>query len=190
MEIRPIDHIEELKDFCCGIQVMDNFIHSGIANSVENHYCIPYALYDDKTILAFFALSFDSLELDSDDKEELQTGISSAGTPNVTFDYQATFFAKPRYPSMDIAYLAVSKDCRGKGIGSTIMDYIIELARNQTLAGCQFLTVEALAIAEYSAVGFYYSCGFAPAEVKKPYKDTIRMFYTLYAKHPKNSKED
>ena len=51
-----------------------------------------------------------------------------------------------------------------------------------TLAGCQFLTVEALATKEYSAVGFYERCGFAPNEVKKPYKDTLRMYMTLYSK--------
>lgn len=180
MEIRRLDNMGELKGFKCGIQVMDDFIHSRLAESVRNHYCTPYALYDDNSMIAFFALSFDSLELDSDDKEELQSGISSTGRPDISDEYEDTFFAKPRYPSMDIAYLAVRQDCRGKGIGSSIVDYIIELARSQKLAGCQFLTVEALAMADYSAVRFYYSCGFAPSEPRKPYKDTLRMFYTLY----------
>lgn len=33
-----------------------------------------------------------------------------------------------------------------------------------------------------TAVGFYESCDFAPSETKKPYKDTLRMYMTLYAK--------
>ena len=41
--------------------------------------------------------------------------------------------------------------------------------------------VEALATSEYSAVGFYERCGFTANEVRKPYKDTLRMFRTLYA---------
>ena len=32
------------------------------------------------------------------------------------------------------------------------------------------------------AVSFYEHCGFTANEVKKPYKDTIRMYMTLYAK--------
>ena len=32
------------------------------------------------------------------------------------------------------------------------------------------------------AVGFYGRCGFTAAEAKKPYKDTLRMYMTLYAK--------
>ena len=57
---------------------------------------------------------------------------------------------------------------------------IADRARSQTFAGCQFLTVEALATSEYSAVGFYQRCGFTANEVRKPYKDTLRMFRTLY----------
>ena len=61
------------------------------------------------------------------------------------------------------------------------MELIADRARSQTFAGCQFLTVEALATSEYSAVGFYQRCGFTANEVRKPYKDTLRMFRTLYA---------
>lgn len=60
-------------------------------------------------MVAVFALSFDSLDLDSDDKEELQMGISTTGTPNIDWNYKDTFYAKPRYPALDIADLAVQK---------------------------------------------------------------------------------
>ena len=109
-------------------------------------------------------------------------GISSVGIPDFDFDYQETFYSKPRYPALDIAYLAVQKKWRGKHIGDFLIKKIADLARTQTLAGCQFLTVEALATKEYSAVGFYDKCGFTPNELKKPYKDTIRMYMPLYIK--------
>ena len=63
----------------------------------------------------------------------------------------------------------------------TFIEMIAKQACKQTFAGCQFLTVEALATNEYSAVGFYQRCGFSANETKKPYKDTLRMFRTLYA---------
>ncbi len=149
--------------------------------SVENHYCSAYVVRYQDEVVAVFALSFDSLDLDADDKEELETGISSTGTPDVDWNYKDTFYAKPRYPALDIAYLAVQKRWRGQGVGSLLINTIAEQARSQTFAGCQFLTVDALATSEYSAVGFYSRCGFTPNEVKKPYKDTLRMFRTLYA---------
>ena len=133
-------------------------------------------------LVAIYALSFDSLDLDSDDKEELMTGVSLTGRPELDWNYQDIFLAKPRYPALDIAYLAVQKSFRGKNIGRSIIKLIVDKARAQDFAGCQFLTVEALATKEYSAVGFYEHCGFTANEVKKPYKDTLRMFRTLFEK--------
>ncbi len=169
-----------LDSFHSGIEEMDTFIHGDFRLSVENHFCQAYTVSLEEEIVALFALSFDSLDLDSDDKGEMQSGISSAGTPNIGLNYQETFYSKPRYPSLDIAYLAVQEKWRDKHIGDFIIQKIADLARSQTLAGCQFLTVEALATSKYSAVGFYDKCGFAPNEFKKPYKDTLRMYMPLY----------
>ena len=178
----PLTDFSLLEGFCSGIESMDSFIRSDFRLSVENHFCEAYVVMLANEVIALFALSFDSLDLDCDDKEELQSGISSAGTPDVEFDYQETFYSKPRYPALDIAYLAVQKKWRGKHVGDFLIKKIADLARTQTLAGCQFLTVEALATNEYSAVGFYDKCGFTPNELKKPYKDTIRMYMPLYIK--------
>ena len=181
-------HISRLEDFDClclfasGVEAMDDFIRNDFRMSVENHYCSAYlAKYEDE-VVAVFALSFDSLDLDIDDKEELDMGMSSTGSPDIDWNYRNTFYAKPRYPALDIAYLAVQEKWRKRGVGSKLIEAIAERARSQNFAGCQFLTVEALATKEYSAVGFYSRCGFTPNELKDPRKDTLRMFRTLYEK--------
>ena len=171
-----------LETFCSGVEAMDKFIQGDFRMSVENHYCSAYGVWYKEELVAIYALSFDSLDLDSDDKEELETGMSSTGTPNVDWNYKETFYAKPRYPALDIAYLAVREEYRGNKVGQSIVEMIADRARSQTFAGCQFLTVEALATSEYSAVGFYQRCGFTANEVRKPYKDTLRMFRTLYGR--------
>lgn len=181
LRVKPLEDFHCLSTFCSGVESMDNFIQTDFLMSVENHYCSAYVVRYQDEVVAVFALSFDSLDLDADDKEELETGISSTGTPDIDWNYKDTFYAKPRYPALDIAYLAVQKKWRGQGVGNLLINTIAEQARSQTFAGCQFLTVEALATSEYSAVGFYSRCGFTPNEVKKPYKDTLRMFRTLYA---------
>ena len=181
LRVDPLEDFHCLKAFCSGVESMDKFIQEDFRLSVENHYCSAYTVKYQEEVVAIFALSFDSLDLDIDDKEELETGLSSTGTPDVEWNYKETFYAKPRYPALDIAYLAVQEKWRGRGVGSLIVETIAKQARSQTFAGCQFLTVEALATNEYSAVGFYSRCGFTPNELRKPYKDTLRMFRTLYA---------
>ena len=181
LDILPLEDFHCLKTFYSGVESMDVFIQGDFRLSVENHYCSAYiGKYNDE-VVAVFALSFDSLDLDSDDKEELMSGISTTRTPDVEWNYKDTFYGKPRYPALDIAYLAVKEEWRGKKIGQYLIEMIAQQARKQSFAGCQFLTVEALATKEYSAVGFYERCGFTANEVRKPYKDTLRMFRTLYA---------
>ncbi|MBO7417490.1 MAG: GNAT family N-acetyltransferase [Bacteroidaceae bacterium] len=178
----PLTDFQCLNTFSSGVESMDKFIRGDFRLSVENHYCQAYVVKLEEDVVAIFALSFDSLDLDPDDKEELQSGFSSTASPDIDYDYQEIFYAKPRYPAMDIAYLAIQEKWKGKHIGDFLIKQIADLARRQTLAGCQFLTVEALATKEYSAVGFYERCGFSPNEVKKPYKDTLRMYMALYSK--------
>ena len=180
LRISPLEDFHCLESFCSGIESMDRFIRGDFRLSVENHYCCAYIVKYGVEVVGVFALSFDSLDLDSDDKDELASGISLTAIPNIDNNYQDIFFAKPRYPALDIAYLAVQEEWRGKGIGHFLILQIADQAKTQNFAGCQFLTVEALATKEYSAVGFYERCGFTSNEMKKPYKDTLRMYRTLY----------
>lgn len=182
MKISRISDAQVLADFRCGISSMDEFIQNGLQLSMDHGYCITYVVCDGEKIAAMFALSFDSVDLDADDREELSLGISSTGTPSVSFDYEETFYSKRRYPALDIAYLAVSVDYKGKHLGAALINEISRMAIEQCFAGCQFLSVEALKTKEYSAVGFYDKCGFAPNELPNPNKDTLRMIKTLRTK--------
>lgn len=180
LKIKHLSDVAEIATFECGVPQMDKFLHTTFIDSVENHYCNAYTVTDGEEIVAVFALSFDSLELDDDDIEEMIEGISSTSLPDVTPQYLDVFKCKRHYPAMEITYLAVSEKYRGNHIGSAIIRVIANKAKEQDLAGCQFLTVEALKTEPYSAVGFYYKCHFAPCEMPNANKDTLRMFFTLF----------
>jgi len=181
LSIRPLKDVSSLKDFHCGIQAMDGFIHSGLEDSMKNHYCNAYSVHFGEEVVAMFALSFDSLELDSDSLEEMNEGFS-CNKPEMSKGYIDTFLSKHHYPALEIAYLAVEEKYRRQGMGKSIVNAIAEMAQNQNMAGCMFLTVEAYIEKDYSAVPFYYSCRFEPCEFKKPNKETLRMFRAIYPK--------
>lgn len=183
LTIRILDNVSQLDDFNCGIKAMDDFIHSGLANSVRNHYCNLYSVTLDNEIVAMFSLSFDSLELDLDSLEEILDNLSSSNKPNLSSNYVDTFLSKHHYPALEISYLAVKENYRRKGIGKAVVDSIAEMAQRQKTAGCMFLTVEAYIEEDYSAVPFYNACHFEPCEYKKPDKETLRMFRTLFPKN-------
>ena len=89
---------------------------------------------------------------------------------------------KKHYPALEISYLAVDKKYQKQGIGEYIVEQIVWKAQAQSFAGCQFITVEALKLKDYSAVAFYDKCHFSSCEYPKPNKDTLRMFRTLFPK--------
>lgn len=129
LRVKPLHDFHCLETFCSGVESMDIFIRNDFRMSVENHYCAAYVVTYQDEVVAVFALSFDSLDLDSDDKEELEVGISSTGTPDVDWNYKDTFYSKPRYPALDIAYLAVQEKWRGQGVRHLLVDTIAEQAR-------------------------------------------------------------
>lgn len=181
IRIQQVGSADCFKSFFCGVNVMDDFIHNGLDLSVKNNYCKLYRVSLLDKAVALFALTFDSLYLDTDDKEDL----IQFNTLNLSKDYSETFWSKRHYPAMEISYLAVAKDCRGSGLGSLLVAEIARRVISQTLGGCQFLTVEALACNKWgsdnNAVGFYLKQNFIPCEYPNPAKSTLRMFRPLYS---------
>lgn len=80
---------------------------------------------------------------------------------------------------MTITYLAVSRKYQSLKIGSTLVDFIANIARNQKVSGCVFLTVNALHTADYSAVSFYEKNHFAKL-TPVPQLDIWPMYQTLW----------
>lgn len=181
IEISVLDDDVCLKSFATGINAMDRFIQNDFWMSIKNHYCIAYSVKYRNELIALFALSFDSLDLDVDDKDDLMSGMLPAGFLDMDKEYEETFLGKSHYPALDIAYLAVKENHRKKGMGRLLIDAISQKARSQSFAGCLFLTVDAYVTKDYSAVGFYNRCGFTPSELPNPNKDTLRMYLPLYS---------
>lgn len=182
MKTYKLADIEELKDFQCGIEDMDEFIHSKLKYSIDSHFCVPYVLKDDNEIVAFYALCNDSLVFPQDYFDDFMDGYSYSRKPTLPFDYLEIFKNKQHYPATDIAYFAVSKKYQSKGLGSALLQDIVNRIKLQNFSGCQFVVVDALVTPTYSAIPFYSRNGFDVCEDKKTYKDCVRMYRVLYPK--------
>lgn len=179
LKVELTDSTRELGLFCCGVKAMDDFIHGKLESCVKNSFCKLYVVKgENEEVVALFALSFDSLRLDNDDKDDLLKEFAGTTTPHLTKEYDEMFWTKAHYPALEIAYLAVDKKFQKRHIGRDIIETIVDKAQNQTFAGCQFLTVDAYCTKEYNAVPFYQKCGFANIDIV-PIFDTVRMYRNL-----------
>lgn len=178
VRITQVDSTKSFISFSCGVDDMDSFIHKELQLSVRNGFCRLYRVTMDGSVVALFALTFDSLYLDYEDKQDLM----QLSNINIGRYYSETFWNKHHYPALEISYFAVAKSMHHRGLGAFLIETISHKAATQSFAGCQFLTVEALINRQtsYNAVGFYQKQNFRPCEYLNPLKGTLRMFRPLY----------
>lgn len=165
---------DALKSFECGIKEMDHFIHHRLAEFLVDHKNQLFVVRDvQNVVVAMFVLSEGYFFDDSKAFEDMP----AYGKPFAILDKVTgtTKFTK-RYSTVEIEYLAVSKDLRGSHIGTSIIQAIANLAKSQST---QFVTVDAYCTMDYSAVPFYQKCNFKVLENQDRTYDTVRMLYVV-----------
>lgn len=180
-EISVLTDYSILEDFTCGIESLDEFIHTKLKVYSDNHYCVTYWVknsYND-SIIAVFSLSFDSIDIDEDLFDDMRDGASSTSLPDVDEIYREEFESKFVYPALEISFLAVNCKYQNKGIGSEIVEEIANKARSQLLGGCIFLSVKAMHNINYSTLEFYKKCKFS-IQTPVPNKGIWPMFRTIW----------
>lgn len=157
--IERVDDTSALSNFYCGLPSMDKFIHDaekGLNEYVRLGLTKLRIVRSGKEIVAIFALSKGTLVLSSFDWRKLdKDGLKISAD---------IFDTKDTYPSIEIDYLAVSKNWRNKGIGHFILNEIALKAIEDDLSATMFLTVEAIETKDYSAVGFYKKFNFVDSD--------------------------
>ena len=161
-KIELLSDFDELINFYTGKDKMDDFLHNHLQDCEESHYCKTFCvrLKANNTIVAIFALAFDSVDIDSDDFDDMRIGAAGTDLPAVKETFREQFEQKYTYPALE---------------------EIASMARNQRYAGCVFLTVRAWHTSNYSAVGFYEKNQFAKL-TPVPQMDVWPMYKTIWPK--------
>jgi GNAT superfamily N-acetyltransferase len=176
LEFERIEDASVLLNFFCGINEMDDFIHSKLQSYINDSDCKTYVVKSNGTIVAMFSLCPDMLSLDEDDEYDMKIG--AAPKPRIAFT-DKQFFTNREFDAIELAYLAVSKDYKKRGIGEFVISEIENKIRIEDKS-CQFLTVEAYKTPTYSAIGFYEKCHFTPSELPIPTRNTLKMYKVLF----------
>lgn len=152
----PLVCTDELKSMSCGVRVMDEVLHSPILLAgMAELQCDAYLVHNaDGVLVGFFAVNMDRLEFELDGKSYY-------------------------HDALDIAYLAVNKDFQRQGIGTAIINKIIELSEQKNPEGV-YISVDALYLPEenYWASPFYEKLGFI--SIDPPRYDTIKMYRKVH----------
>ena len=159
-----------LSDFYSGIEAMDSFIHSRLSAFLRAYKCRFYVLRNEAGIV----VSEGRLVLDEDCKDDLHMKFPDIDKwPDLKDYWEVGIF-----PSIEIHYLAVSKDYQRQHIGKDIISIIGSFKDDSFYHHPLFLSVAAYHTNGYSAVGFYSKCRFLASELMNQSFETLRMFET------------
>lgn len=169
--IEPLSPEENLDDFSCGNDKLDDFFHKEVVLCCKYKYLSAYTVKYRKTkeVVALFTLSNDSLVLEKDDVEELMGDIDE--------EYKFIFEMQSSFPSVNIGHLAVRKDLQSRGIGELVILYVCGFLTSYNLTGVQFITVDSLNNSRTNK--FYNKTGFLYQSMEDINHDTRRMYLPL-----------
>lgn len=146
LRIAPLSAQHRRKEFTCGIEALDQYLHRQARQDVRrkvNAVFILSALDAPQEILGYYTLC--------------ATAISQGAVPAAARKFV------PRYPLVSatlIGRLAVARDRQGQGLGSLLMADALERAYlSADSVGSSMVVVDAL---DQRAAAFYVAHGFVP----------------------------
>jgi GNAT superfamily N-acetyltransferase len=148
--ITPLNDMENVMDFCCNDEELNDFLQNDALNDHQNMYSITHLVKHQGEIIGFFTLSTDTIHISNVDGIEFS-------------DYRYR-----KLPAIKIARLATHKDYEGGGVGKYMLGKILEITFNLARdVGCSVITVDA----KLNAIGFYMKYVFTEAKSGKCFQN-------------------
>lgn len=155
-----------LSDFDCGDEQLNKFLFEDAKPSLELRIANTFILEDNGRIVVYFCLLNDKVS-----KDEIIGSRWKKIRSNFPRDKQFR-----SYPTIKIGRFAVSKDYRGKNIGTGLMAMLKKmLSSSSTHSAFRYITVDAY----LSAVPFYEKNGFVHLTKKDEDEHTRLMFFDV-----------
>ena len=168
-EIRKLDNNETIKSFDCGDADLNDFIINEAHHYRKALLAVTYVFENKETgnVIGYFSLANDRVSLtDFNNKTEFNR-------------FRKTRFVNEKriksYPAVKICRLGIDKSLRGKGIGSTLLDFIKYFFIENNKTGCRFLTVDAY----NNAIYFYKNNKFQHLKEQEDDKTTRFLYFDL-----------
>lgn len=156
-----------IKPFDCDDQDLNDFLLLESKNFSNQLLAVTYILENDQETIAFFSLLNDKITI----KDSSSAGIWAFLRDIFPFSNEMK-----SYPAVKIGRLAVNKNHKLTGIGTSIISFLIDSFLTKNKTGCRFITVDAY----NQSLDFYHKNGFSFLTEKDENTDTRLMFLDLF----------
>lgn len=167
---------KELASFSCGEEELDKFFHNEMLICSKYHYIASYCARDKSNgkIVAVFTLANDAVILGNPEDKADFMEQSSYKIPK---EYKSVFEQQTSFPAVNIGHLGVRTDVQSRGIGRSVLEFVLHTFISFKVSGCQFVTVDSLNNQRTNK--FYASNGFNNLTDKDTKQSTRRMYLPI-----------
>ena len=131
LKFERLTDASQLRDFYCGIDTMDTFLHGEFRDYLYLGICQAYVVKEDGIVIAMYSLDKFNVFISDEVKSKMREGVKPI--PQDALDPNNPYWRLPLIDSMEITYLAVAKEKQHEHIGSFIIEKIIkDLLKDET----------------------------------------------------------
>lgn len=157
-----------IKPFNCNDEKLRNFLLIKAKEFQKEYLGVTYVFENESSTIAYFTICTDSLKV----QEEMFASKSAFKRVLESFVTHKKRYLED-FPAIKLGRLAVSEDYKGNGLGSDIIDYLINfIIELNDKVSCKLITVDAY----LTSIEFYEKKDFKYLITKESDEHTRQMF--------------
>lgn len=176
VKVTPLTKDYIFKSFDCGNADLNDFLFNDSKVYLRHLRYTTTLLETDKQIIAYYSLANDLLSIS--DRQDFADEMSDSKN-KIDFDFWEKFLNQKMYPAAKIGRLAVDRTFQDQGIGTMLIQSLVQSFIKKNKTGCQFITVDAINDNTQRTIKFYENNGFKLLTMNDVNKESRQMYKSL-----------
>lgn len=174
IKVTPLSKDYNFKSFDCGNTDLNDFLFNDSKIYLKYLRYTTTLLETDNQIIAYYSLANDLLNIS--DRQDFADEMKDS---KIDFDFWERFLNQKMYPAAKIGRLAVDKKYQDQGIGTFLIQSLVQSFIKKNKTGCQFITVDAINDNTQRTIKFYEKNGFKALTLSDVNKESRQMYKSL-----------
>lgn len=176
VKVTPLTKDYIFKSFDCGNADLNDFLFNDSKVYLRHLRYTTTLLETDKQIIAYYSLANDLLSIS--DRQDFADEMSDSKN-KIDFDFWEKFLNQKMYPAAKIGRLAVNRTFQDQGIGTMLIQSLVQSFIKKNKTGCQFITVDAINDNTQRTIKFYENNGFKLLTMNDVNRESRQMYKSL-----------
>lgn len=176
VKVTPLTKDYIFKSFDCGNADLNDFLFNDSKVYLRHLRYTTTLLETDNQIIAYYSLANDLLSIS--DRQDFADEMSDSKN-KIDFDFWERFLNQKMYPAAKIGRLAVDITFQNQGIGTMLIQSLVQSFIKKNKTGCQFITVDAINDNTQRTIRFYEDNGFKLLTMNDINKESRQMYKSL-----------